>query len=107
MTHKILKTQNPEHLHYKMFIKYKVNNLKDTRQTENNKIGNLPKQIGKTKMTQYHYRVSAYKIYNQIPDELREMNDPKLFKRWVNRFLVNPRNLPSLLRNNKNKNKGK
>ena len=90
-----------------MVKKYKVTTLKDTRQTGKNKIGNMPKQIGKTKTTQYHYRVSAYKIYNEVPDELTEMNDPKLFKRWVNRFLVNPRNLPSLLKKNKNKNKEK
>ena len=107
MTHKIMKTNNPEHMHYKMFTKYKNYLTKETRQTGMNNLGNLPKQIGNSKTTQYHYRVSAYKIFNQIPEELRLMNDPKIFKRWVNRYLTNPKNLPSLIKKKKEMTKRK
>ena len=64
MTHKIINTEIPQHLHYKMCVKYNQgHNTRDTRRTGHMKLGNTPKNIGKTKMMNYHFRMSAYKIY--------------------------------------------
>ena len=106
-THKILNTMNPEHMNYKMTTKYnnKGQDLRTTRTTGQGKLGSQLKQIGRTRTTNYHYRVSAYKIYAKIPQELTDMKDPKAFKKWINRYLINPKFLPSILKNKKNKNK--
>ena len=73
MTHKILNTDNPEYIAFKMKTKYQVNtniNQINTRRTGNGKLGIRPKQVGKTKTTKYHYRASAYDIFANIPDEI-------------------------------------
>ena len=44
MTHKIINTKTPQHLHYKMCEKYtKGQNLRETRRTGQGKLGNTPK----------------------------------------------------------------
>ena len=95
LTHKIINTQSPQHLHYKMCVKYQNLVPRDTRRTGKGKLGNAPKDIGKTKKMNYHFRMTAYKTYQKLPDELTKIKDPKIFKRWVDRYLRNPNNLPS------------
>ena len=83
-------------MYYKMNIKYKKDNLTDrnTRRTGQDKLGIKPKEIGRTKTTAYHYRVSAYPIYEKVPEELIKIKDIKYFKRWIGRYLENPKNYP-------------
>ena len=92
-------------MNFKMTTKYKNKGqeTRTTRTTGQGKLGSQPKQIGRTRTTNYHYRVSAYKIYAKIPQELTDMKDPKAFKKWINRYLINPKFLPSILKKNKKK----
>ena len=108
-THKILNTQVPEHMNYKMTTKYKIKgqDIRVTRNTGQGKLGPRPKEIGRTRTTSYHFRVSAYKVYARFPQELTDMMDPKFLKKWINRYQINPRFLPSLLKKEKTQNKMK
>ena len=102
-THRIINTMNPEHLSYKMIQKYKIGGQgpKETRTTGQGKLGSRPKEIGKSKVMKYHFRVSAYSVYSKLSEELTNMKDPIYFKRWINRYFLNPKNLPSLMRKKK------
>ena len=77
LTHKIINTKSPLHLYYKMCVKYNTTNTRETRRTGKGKLGNAPKEIGKTKKMNYHYRMTAYKNYQKLPDELTQMKDPQ------------------------------
>ena len=94
-THKIINNQEPEHMAFKMNMKFKNPNQPNTRMSGNGKLGNKPTSLGKTKTSRNHYRNYAYLVYQSIPEELTNIKTPYLFKRWYKRYLNNPKNLPS------------
>ena len=65
-----------------------------TRRTGPNKIGTRPKTIGRTHLTKHQFRARTYEIYATLPDEITEIKSKKLFGKWVDRFLKNPKNIP-------------
>ena len=58
------------------------------------KIGVKPKKVGKAIISKYQLRACSYKVYGQIPEELTAIKTPLLFKGWLSRYLINPKNLP-------------
>ena len=70
-----------------------------TRNTGAQKIGPRPAQIGRTRITKAHYRANAYRVYAMLPESITEIKSTHLFKKWVSKYLKNPKNVP------KNKNK--
>ena len=64
LTHIIINNSNPEYLAYKMNVKYARKESQEqaiTRRIGPSKLGIMPKQVGKTNTTKYHFRAAAYK----------------------------------------------
>ena len=69
-------------------------NKPTTRLTGPLKIGTRPRNVGRTKITRYHFRANAYNIYGTLPDSITQIKIKKKFLMWVKRFQKDPKNVP-------------
>ena len=67
-----------------------------TRATEPFKLGPKPHNTGQTKFSKYQYRAQAYSHYDQIPLVIREIRNPKNFKKRLKRWITNHDDLPTV-----------
>ena len=90
--HQIIHTEKPALLS----ARYLVDNesVRPTRLTGPFSLGSRPKNIGRTRLTSQHFRSTSYKIYNNIPDILKEIKKKKIFKKRLKRYLMNNDDLP-------------
>ena len=72
-----------------------MKNQRITRKTGPYKLGNKPAGIGTTKYSKYQFRANSYKYYEQIPQVLKEINNPHKFSKCVKRWLNNHDDLPT------------
>ena len=78
LTHKILTTNWPEALAYKILSS--INHTRITRTNGPHKLGPKPAHMGRTKITKYQYTNNSYQHYDKIPQILREIKHPDRFK---------------------------
>ena len=60
--------------------------VRTTRITGHLRLGTRPRNVGRTKLTRYHYRATAYKIYAKIPHEITSIKSKEKFKIWMKKF---------------------
>ena len=94
-SHAIIHQNTPAQLAYRIREKYNTNNSIQTRMTGPYKLGPKPKMVGRTRITKYHYRANSYEVYAKIPEEIINIKTPFLFKKWLKRYQINPKKLPS------------
>ena len=58
------------------------------------RLGSRPKNVGKTRITAQHFRSTSYKIYDNIPNILKEIKKKKIFKKRLKHYLMNNDDLP-------------
>ena len=83
LTHKILTTSQPAVLANRILSK--INHTQITRTNGLFKLGPKPSRLGNSKFTKYQY--NAYYIYDKIPQVLREIKKPKIFKNRLKQYL--------------------
>ena len=67
-----------------------------TRITGPYRLGPRPKNVGRTKLTRYHFRASAYQIYGNIPHEITLLKSKEKFKKWIKRFQKSKTDIPKI-----------
>ena len=92
-THKILKSSQPATLSYR--IMSRINHTRLTRHNGPNQLGPKPSGIGRSIYIKYQYRANAYSNYKDIPEILREIKQPVIFKKRLKRYLRNNDDLPT------------
>ena len=45
-------------------------------------------------LTKHQFRARSYDIYASLPEEIIKIKSKKLFGKWVDKFLKNPKNIP-------------
>ena len=68
--------------------------VKETRLTGRFKLGSRPAHIGRTQKTKYNFKAKAFDFWAQIPDSIQSIPAPHLFKKWLKKWLQDPKNLP-------------
>ena len=97
LTHKILTKGVPETIHHK--ITSGMQKQRITRNCGPYKLGSKPAHIGTSKYSKYQYLANSYRMYQDIPQILKEIKKPDKFKQRVKRWLMNNDDLPAV-RNN-------
>ena len=93
LTHKIMKTSQPATLANRILSK--INHNRITRMNGPHHLGPRPAGIGISKFTKYQYRANSYRNYRDIPDILKEISRPVIFKRRLKQYLKNNDDLPT------------
>ena len=93
MTHDII------HLNEPMVLSFKILNhgliLMNKGKIVSNKItrltgpGTKPKDVGRTKLTRYHFRANSYRIYGTLPKSITDIKSKKRFLSWVKKYQKN------------------
>jgi hypothetical protein len=95
LTHKIIHGQGPTTLTNLMTAdNHNIETQRTTRRTGPNKAGNPPVSLGRTLITRGTYRYTSYQIYSEVPEVLKRIKKPTLFKRRLKRYLVSNDDLP-------------
>ena len=68
--------------------------FQNTRRTGPLRIGTRPKEIGRTLLTKHQFRAKSYEVYALLPEAITAIKSKKLFGKWVEKFLTNPKNIP-------------
>ena len=92
LAHRIIHTQQPSLLTQR--ITNTTVSTRHTRMTGDNKLGARPRNVGRTTTTSQHFRASIYKIYEEIPEIIKEIKKPKIFKQRLKRYYLNNDDLP-------------
>ena len=67
---------------------------KETRLSGKYKLGSRPAHIGRTQITKYHFKAKSFHFWAQIPDSIQSIPLPHLFKKWLKRWVRDPKDLP-------------
>ena len=93
LTHSIIHLKRPTLMAQRMKPKW-VPGDQETRLSGPHKLGPRPRNVGRTRLTKYHYRAQAYHYWDLIPDEVKKITQKPLFKKWSKRTLKNKKDLP-------------
>ena len=92
ITHGIIHKNHPAVLSQKMKPKNQIIS-QETRLTGRYKLGSRPKDTGRTKITKYRFWSKAYEFWANIPSEIQSIPENHLFKKWLKKFIMDPKNL--------------
>ena len=93
LAHKILTTSQPAVLSHRILSK--INHSRPTRNNGPFLLGPKPITVGRSITSKYQFRANVYKNYDNLPQVLRKITKPVIFKKRVKRFLKNNNDLPT------------
>ena len=93
LSHKILTTSQPAVLSYRILSK--INHTRTTRNNGPFLLGPKPSSVGNSITSKYQFRANSYKNYDSLPQVLRKITKPVIFKKRVKRYLKNNNDLPT------------
>ena len=93
LSHQIIHQKVPTKLHHKM-TQHLTTQPRHTRISGDYRLGNRPRQIGRTRITRQQYPAQAYQNYQHIPEVITNITKKKLFIKWLKRYLHNTKDLP-------------
>ena len=92
MIHQILYTQKPALLAARFLSTQE--STRPTRLTGAFRLGARPRSVGKSRISAQHFRLTAYNIYKDIPDILKDFPNSNIFKKSLRQYLYNNDDLP-------------
>ena len=92
LIHQMLYTEKPALLAARYLVGKE--STRPTRLTGAFRLGSRPKNIGTSRLTAQHFRLTSYNIYNKIPDILKDITKKKIFKKKFKHYLMNNDDLP-------------
>ena len=57
-------------------------------------MGSRPRNTGTTTTTSQQFRARSYQIYQEIPDVLKDIKKPEIFRKRLKRYYANNDDLP-------------